>query len=132
MKRISFIGLIAAFVLIFGSVAMAGKPGPCLTQGPTGFACVDDAGTAISCTWDALIGATKYSMDVVVVSADEQTVVEQSFSSDTNSISVPYTDFLICGNATAKVKGLNPPQKGACSQNNAFSAEYQFTIPCAY
>lgn len=131
MKRISFIGLIAAVVLMFGSVAMAGKPGPCLTTGPTSFNCADDAGTAISCTWDNnVIGATKYSVDVVVVSEDEQTVVEQSFSSDTTSITIPYSSFIICGNATAKVKGLNPPQRGVCSQNNAFSAEYQFTIPC--
>jgi len=130
MKRFFFAVLIAAVVLMFGSLAMAGQHGPCLTEPPTTFLCPTD-GTGVNFTWDVLSGATKYSVDVVVVSQDEQTIVEQSFSSDTNSLSVPFTSFLICGTATAKVKGLNPSQNGACSQNNAFSAECIFDIPCS-
>ncbi len=129
MKKAIFISLIAVIGLMIASVAMAGKPGPCLPTGPTNFVCPTDA-TGVNFAWDVLTGATKYSIDVTVVSEDELTTVSQSFSSDTNSLSVPFTDFLICGTATAKVKGLNPPQKGACSQNNAFSAECIFTIPC--
>jgi hypothetical protein len=129
MKKVIFICLIAIVVLMFGSVAMAGKPGNCLPTGPTTFACPTD-GAGVNFTWDVLTGATKYSIDVVVVSEDLSTTVDQSFSTDTNSLSVPFTDFLICGSATAKVKGLNPPQKGTCSQNNAFSAECTFVIPC--
>ncbi len=129
MKKTIFICLIAVFVLMFGSVAMAEKPPVCLPDPPTNFVCPTDE-TGVNFAWDVLSGATKYSIDVVVVSEDELSTVDQSFSSDTNSLSVPFTDFLLCGTATAKVKGLNPPQKGACRQNNAFSAECVFTIPC--
>ncbi len=130
MRKVIFICFVAAAILMYGSVAMAGKPGMCLPTPPANFTCPTDS-TGDNFAWDVLTGATKYSIDVVVVSEDESTTVEQSFSADTNSLSVPFTDFLICGTATAKVKGLNPPQKGACSQNNAFSAECVFTIPCA-
>lgn len=130
MKKAFFITLIMAVVLMFGSLAMAGVPGPCLTDPPTTFVCPTD-GTGVNFSWDVLDGATKYSVDVVVVNEDIQAIVEQSFSSDNNSLSVPFTSFPICGTATAKVKGLNPPQKGVCSQNNAFSAECVFDIPCS-
>jgi hypothetical protein len=58
-------------------------------------------------------------------------IFEQSFSADMNSLSVAFTEFDTCGTAIAKVKGLNPPQKGACSQNNAWSTECVFEVVCS-
>lgn len=130
MGKTFFIALIVAAALIFGSLDMADAHGPCLTAPPTTFDCPTD-GAGVNFGWDVLNGATKYSVDVVVVNEDVQTIVEQSFSSGTNSLSVPFTSFYICGTGTAKVKGLNPPQKEVCNQNNAFSAECIFHIPCS-
>ncbi len=129
MKKAIFISLIAVIGLMIASVAMATPPGPCITTAATLTCPTDDTGVNFAWT-DLSPQATKYSIDVTIVSEDGLTTVSQSISSDTNSLSVPFTDFLICGEATAKVKGLNPPQKGACSQNNAFSNECVFIIPC--
>ena len=129
MKRGIVFGLVAIVVLLFGSLAMAGVSAPCLSA-PTTFICpTDDVGVNFS--WDVLTGANKYSIDVVVTSLDGLTIVEQTFSTNTNSLSVPFTDFLICGDAVAKVKGLNPPGgQTKCSQSNPFSSECDFTVPC--
>lgn len=127
MKKALSSVLIVGVVLMTASMAMAAKPGPCLPDPPVNLICTASE-TGVDLSWDMLTGATKYSVDVEVNDGVE--TFEQSFSSDTNSLSVAFTEFENCGTATAKVKGLNPPQKGACSQNNAWSVECVFEVDC--
>lgn len=127
MRKALFSVLIVGVVMMTASMAMAVKPGPCLPDPPSpdDFACTDD-GASVEFTWGAIPLATKYSVDVEVGDA------EYSFSAVTSPLSVDFSEFDTCGTGVAKVKGLNPPQKGNCSQNNPFwSGLCVFQVPCA-
>ena len=119
--------LITGVVLMSASMALAAKPGPCLPDPPEAFLCTAGE-TDVTFSWDMLPEATKYSVDVEIDDGVE--TLEQSFSAHEAGLTVPFEEFGTCGTATAKVKGLNPPGKGACSQNNAWSMECVFEVPC--
>lgn len=127
MKKALSSVLAVGFILMTASMGMAVKPEPCLNEAPNNLLCTA-GGTGVDLSWDVLSGATKYSVDVEVDDGVE--TFEQSFSADTNSLSVAFTEFDTCGTAIAKVKGLNPPQKGLCSQNNAWSSDCVFEVVC--
>ena len=151
MKRTIMISFIVGMTLILGSWVMA-APKPSLPS-PTGLACVAD-GDSVVFTWDAVDGATKYSVDVEVLidgTWDEGVIVKLSFgtsdrtdgeSMSAPNLDVPFTDFVydldgdsltppnrLSGEAKAKVKALKPPGAGFKSQNNPFSEWCEFSIP---
>jgi len=145
MKKITLCALLFGISVMFWTPAMAKKDfgdlGPPLNLS----AAIDNDEFCV--TWDEVLGAVKYSVDVDV-DVDEyfdddgipQTVVEFSFGTgdqtdpaDTN-LCVPLADFTrttydengdpiivqVYGTAHVKVKALNPG-KGNGRQNNEFS-----------
>ena len=127
MKNIFFFCLIAVVVLASVSLVFAKKE-PCLPDGPADFDAAPVNATGVAFSWTSLLDADKYSIDVMI--DDGAIITEQSFSTTDTSLAVDFTEFIACGDATAKVKGLNPPGKGVCSQNNGWSDESSFVIPC--
>ena len=148
MKKTILISLIVGITLMFGSWAMAASKPTLLA--PTGLTCTPDADSVLF-DWDDVIGATKYSVDVEVLTIgtwDEGVIVKLSFGTSDrtdgglmgdSNLDVPLVDFAfdingdgvpeqLYGYARAKVKALNPPGKGK-SQNNPFSDWCYFTIP---
>jgi hypothetical protein len=149
MKKTILISLIMGMTLIFGSWAMAASA-PTLPA-PTNLICGFDADSA-NFSWDAVLGANKYSLDVEVLISGtwvEGVIVELSFGTSDRTdgrlmgdpnLDVPLVDFVydldsdpltppdvLSGlPARAKVKALNPPGK---SQNNPFSDWLYFSIP---
>lgn len=126
---------------------MAG-PFPTLPNKPTNLACTADD-DSVYFEWDAVDGATKYSVDVEVLISgiwEEGVIVKLSFGTSDRTdgglmgdpnLDVLFSEFLydldgdgildpVYGDAKAKVKALNPPGK---SQNNPFSDPCGFTIP---
>ena len=148
MKKSILICLAMVLVLMVGSSAMAGGKGKaaCLTA-PENLVCtpIDFSAETVSCSWDALFGANKYAFEIVFeipLEADPTATQEVHFDAgtiDTNitvtfaelrAVLDPFGATLSGQSATAKVKGLNPPQKGACSQANAFvEIPLDFTPP---
>lgn len=139
MKKAFSLFLTVALVLAVSSFAMAGGKGktPCLIDPPANFGCsVDFKAETVSCSWDALEGATKYAFEIVFLiplMEDPAAMQEVHFHAGTpeTSITVTFAELqavldpfgveLLGQSATAKVKGLNPPQRGACSQANTFA-----------
>lgn len=94
----------------------------------------------MQCSWDALTGATKYSVDVVAnyTLADGITTTSADFDSGTTltSITIPLDAFPTDVNQDTltdtltslvlRVKGLNPPGKKDYNQATPFSS----TIIC--
>jgi hypothetical protein len=134
--------LVCAVALVASAVAIGGAtagPLPALTTAPTNFTCVV-VDTSVVCSWDALTGATKYSVDVVAnytltdgittTSADFDfgttlttvTIPLDAFPSDVNQDGSP--DSLT--SLVLRVKGFNPPGKKDYNQATPFSA----TIIC--
>ena len=108
---------------------------PCLIEAPANFQCSMGA-DEVSCSWDALPEATKYAFDIVFevpLTSDPTARQEVHFDAGTTDtgITVTFAELqavldafeadLSGQSAVAKVKGLNPPQKGACSQANTFA-----------
>jgi hypothetical protein len=147
--------LVLGLVLILCSLTMAKKE-PGMLAAPVLLECGLDytLGDSVCIEWEAVEGATKYSVDVEVeVDGDEYGVadmtVEFSFgtidragglSMDDPSLCVPLSEFVydmdgdgdldpVSGSATAKVKGLNPPGKINGRQNHLFSEECRFELP---
>jgi len=141
------IAAIIAFVtcaLVVG--ASSAGPLPALTSAPTGFTCsfstITTTNDAITCTWTALAGANKYSVDVIAnydlgsalgrMSADfdfgttavSVTIPLSAFPTDINLDTVP--DTLV--SVVLRVKGLVPPGKNVNNQNNPFSPTLTCTI----
>jgi hypothetical protein len=148
MKKTILICLTMVLVLMVGSSAMAGGKGKlaCLVDAPANLACsADFTAETVYCSWDALLGAKKYAFEIVFevpLLADPTATQEVHFDAgtiDTNitvtfaelqAVLDPFGATLSGQLATAKVKGLNPPQKGACSQANAFAeTALDFTPP---
>jgi hypothetical protein len=122
-----------------------GNPGkgkmPCIIDAPGSFQCSAGA-DAVSCSWNALEEATKYAFEIVFevpLSSDPSATQEVTFEAGTSEtiITITFTELqalldtygetLSGQSAVAKVKGLNPPQKGACSQANTFAeSQLQF------
>jgi hypothetical protein len=123
-------------VLMAGSSAMAGGKAACLVA-PANLECqIDSTAETVYCTWDALSGAKKYAFEIIFevpLLADPTATQEVHFDAGTidTTITVTFAELravldpvgatLSGQSATARVKGLNPPQKGACSQANAFA-----------
>lgn len=96
--------------------------------------------TSVQCSWDALTGATKYSVDVVAnyTLADGITTTSADFDFGTTltSITIPLDAFPTDVNQDTltdtltslvlRVKGLNPPGKKDYNQATPFSS----TIIC--
>ena len=119
---------------------------PALTSPPTGFTCafatITTTNDAIMCSWTALAGANKYSVDVIAnydlgnalgsLSADFDfgttattvTIPLSAFPTDINLDTV--ADTLV--SVVLRVKGLAPPGKNVNSQNNTFSPTLTCTI----
>jgi hypothetical protein len=128
---------LVAIALPIGKAAAG--PLPALTAAPTNFTCsfVD---TSVQCSWDALTGATKYSVDVVAnyTLADGITTTSADFDFGTTltSITIPLDAFPTDVNQDTltdtltslvlRVKGLNPPGKKDYNQATPFSS----TIIC--
>jgi hypothetical protein len=122
-----------AIALTFGGVAAG--PLPALTTPPTNFTCsvVD---TSVQCSWDALTGAAKYSVDVVAnyLLSDGITTASADFDFGTalTSIIIPLSAFPSDANQDGvpdtvtslvlRVKGLNPPGKTHYNQKTPFSS----------
>ena len=139
MKKTILICLTIVLALMVGSSAMAAgkKKVACLVDPPANLAClIDFSAETVSCSWDVLPGATKYAFEIVFevpLLADSTATQEVHFDAgtiDTNitvtfaelqAVLDPFGATLSGQPATAKVKGLNPPQKGACSQANTFA-----------
>ena len=115
------------------------KPGkgkiPCLIDPPANFQCSISAET-VYCSWDSLPEATKYAFEIVFevpLTSDPTAIQEIQFDAGTidrnitvtfselQAVLAPFDADLSGQSAIAKVKGLNPPQKGACSQANTFA-----------
>jgi hypothetical protein len=131
----------AATVVAIG-LAIGGAsagPVPALTAAPTNFNCsfVD---TSVQCSWDALTGATKYSVDIVAnyTLADGTTTASADFDFGTplTSITIPLDTFptdvnqdTLADTLTSlvlRVKGLNPPGKKDYNQ----AAPLSSTVIC--
>ena len=108
---------------------------PCIIDAPANFQCSVGADT-VSCSWDALAEATKYAFEIVFevpLISDPTATQEVQFDAGTTDTSItvsfaelqdvltPFEASLLGQSAMARVKGLNPPQKGACSQANTFA-----------
>jgi hypothetical protein len=148
MKKTILICLTLLLVLMVSSSAMAGGKGKkaCLVEAPANFSCsIDFNAQTVSCSWDALTGATKYAFEIVFevpLLGDPNATQEVTFDAGTPDTSIvvmfgelqaaldPYGATLLGQTATAKVKGLNPPQKRARSQANTFQTfALDFTPP---
>ena len=128
---------LVAIALATGGAAAG--PLPALTTAPTNFTCsvVD---TSVDCSWDALAGASKYSVDVVAnyTLADGITTTSADFDFGTTltSITIPLDAFPSDINQDTsddtltslvlRVKALNPPGKKDYNQATPFSS----TIIC--
>jgi hypothetical protein len=139
LKKTILICLTMVLVLMVGSLAIAGGNGKtaCLVDPPTGLECsVDFIAETVFCSWGVLSGANKYAFEIVFeipLLADPTATQEVHFDAGTTDTNItvtfaelqavldPFDAALLGQLATAKVKGLNPPQKGACSQANAFA-----------
>ncbi len=143
-KRITAAVAFVAFALVVGA-ASAG-PLPALTSAPAGFTCsfttISTPNDAILCSWTALAGATKYSVDTIAnydlgnalgsMSADFDfgttaifiTIPLSSFPTDINLDTVPDT----LASVVLRVKGLAPPGKQVSNQDNPFSPTVTCTI----
>jgi hypothetical protein len=108
---------------------------PCIIDAPANFQCSVGA-DEVSCSWDALPEATKYAFEIVFevpLISDPTATQEVQFDAGTTNTSITATFAELQGvldayqanlsgrSAMARVKGLNPPQKGACSQANTFA-----------
>lgn len=148
MKKAFILFLTVASVLAVSSFAMAAGKGktPCLVDPPANFRCsVDFSAETVSCSWDALVGADKYAFEIVFMiplTEDPSATQEVHFHAGTSETTItvtfaelqavldPFGVELSGQTAIAKVKGLNPPQRGACSQANTFAeTSLDFTPP---
>lgn len=135
MKTLS---MLAALLLLPG-LALAVPPAHVFLSAPANLTCGVVDGNVVA-SWDAVVGATKYSVDVDTtydVSGDGvvDATGEFDFSSVATFVSIPLTDLALSVDTdadgipetfspvsvTLKVKGLNPG-KGHGRQNNPFSA----------
>jgi hypothetical protein len=134
---------ILAVTLLTMALSMApasAGPTPSLASAPTGFTCSLVADT-VECSWDALAGATKYSVDVVAnyVLADASTSsADFDFGTALTTLSIPLSSFPtdVNGDLAAdtlsslvlRVKGLNPPGKSQYNQHTPFSSTILCTV----
>lgn len=139
MKKTIFICLTMVIVLVAGSSAIAAGKGKaaCLTDPPANFEClIDSSAETVFCSWEALPGANKYAFEVlfeIPLLDDPNATHEVDFEAGTTDTNItvtfielqtvldPFGVTLSGQLATAKVKGLNPPKKRACSQANTFA-----------
>jgi hypothetical protein len=127
-----------AIALAFGGAAAG--PLPALTMAPTTFTCsvVDNS---VQCSWDALTGAAKYSVDVVanytLFDGITTASADFDFGTELTTIIIPLSAFPSDVNQDTfadtmtslvlRVKGLNPPGKTDYNQKTPFSS----TIICS-
>jgi hypothetical protein len=134
-----FVCAAALVGIVLASGGATAGPLPALTTAPTSFTCsvVD---TSVDCSWDPLVGASKYSVDVVAnyTLADGITTTSADFDFGTTltTISIPLDTFPsdidqdtvddTLMSLVLRVKGLNPPGKKDYNQATPFSS----TIIC--
>lgn len=134
-----FVCAAALVAIALATGGAAAGPLPALTTAPTNFTCsvVD---TSVDCSWEALAGASKYSVDVVAnyTLADGITTTSADFDFGTTltSITIPLDAFPSDINQDTsddaltslvlRVKALNPPGKKDYNQATPFSS----TIIC--
>ncbi len=129
---------LAASLAVSGLAFARGGSKPSLPA-PTGLSANEDC-TTLDLSWDAVPGATKYAIEVTAVYNSQSldcsttdTTEVFSFTSTTPNIAIAYGAFSVdfglgngpqapCNFTLVKVKGLNPPGKGATSQNNPFAS----------
>jgi hypothetical protein len=137
-RKLSVLLALAATLAVSSLAFARGGSKPSLPA-PTNVAATEDC-TSLGVTWDAVTGATKYAIEVTAVynstsldCSTTDTTHVFSFTSTTNNISIDYGVFLIdfglgngpqfpCSFTLVKVKALNPPGKGATTQNNPFGS----------
>jgi hypothetical protein len=144
MRKMLFFAVTLLAVAGLVGPASAG-PAPALTAAPTTFVCafvtVTAANDTIRCTWDVLVGATKYSVDTIANYELGNTLgplgVDFDFGTPINTVDIPLsafpgdvngdtvTDTLV--SLVLRVKGLNPPGKQQFNQHNPFSSP---TVTC--
>lgn len=150
MKKVIWFALLFGLFVMSWTPAMAKKEQGALPA-PQNVAARLDAEN-ICFSWDAVTGASKYSLDIAVyvdVDGDSFTdkVVEFSlgvggqtdgFDPSSPGLCVPFSDIVydvdgdgkpeqVWGTAHVRVKALNPG-KGNGRQNNAFSEEFNYTL----
>lgn len=143
MKRSAALVVALVSLALWTGQALAG-PAPALTSAPDNFSCsfvtVVDPNDAVQCSWDALTGATKYSVEAVasfdigggVWSADFDfgtalttvTIPLSSFPADINGDLVDDTLLSL----VLSVKGLAPPGRKDYNQHNPFSPAWTCTL----
>lgn len=139
MLRVPMVSTALLAVVLAVTPAAAG-PDPALTAAPTDFACVfstTDPNT-IECSWSALDGASKYSVDVIAnytlgVGGEGSfdfdfgtplTTAEAVLPADVDQDTL--ADTLV--SAVLRVKGMNPPGRQAFNQNTPFSSTVTCTV----
>lgn len=139
MRHLSSIAVTLLTVALSIAPASAG-PTPSLASAPASFTCSLLADT-VECSWEALDGAIKYSVDVVAnyVLADATTSsADFDFGTTFTTISIPLSAFpadvngdLVSdtlGSLVLRVKGLNPPGKKDHNQHTPFSSTIMCTV----
>jgi hypothetical protein len=126
------VALVAIALAIGGAAA---GPLPALTTAPTNLTC-SLVGDNVECSWDALSGATKYSVDVVANYTTGS--ADRDFGTTDTSIIIPLSTFvvdvdgdLVADTPTSfilRVKGLNPPGKTDYHQKTPFSSTIICTV----
>ena len=141
MKKASLaLAMLVAMVMAFGlpGTVMA-KSNPQLDP-PTGLVC--DFNATPSTDWDDLLGATKYSVELIAgydTDGDDEVDTTRTVSFGTgksglSELNIPFSALLFDFGSgpiaplevDAQVKGLNPPGK---SQNNPFGDLVSCTLP---
>jgi len=139
MRQLAVAVLSLVTALLFARPVFAG-PTPRFSEPPANFTCSFVAPDTIQCSWDALTGATKYSVDAIAnfdlgnalgaQSADfdfgtPDTTVTIPLSSFPTDINLDLVDDTLVS-VVLRVKGLAPPGKREFNQHNAFSG----TVTC--
>jgi len=139
MRQLAVAVLPLLTAALFAAPAFAGRE-PRFSEPPANFTCSFVAPDTIQCTWDALTGATKYSVDAIAnfdlggggaQSADfdfgtPDTTVTIPLSSFPTDINLDLVDDTLVS-VVLRVKGLAPPGKRAFNQHNPFSSP---TVTC--
>lgn len=135
MMRKLFVCGVTLVALIFSIAGATAGPVPALTEPPAGFTC-ELQGDNVWCEWEALDGAKKYSVAVVVNyllnDGVTTTSLDFDFGTEMTNITIPLDAFPVDVNddelgdtltsLVLRVKGLYPPGKKDYNQNTTFSS----------
>lgn len=136
MKKTLSIATLLGIALAGAGLPAAAGSNPGLPA-PGNLVCSFD-GTSVFASWDPVLLAGKYSVDVVAqydTNGDlaVDTSLDFDYGTTATSITFPLTDLandfgsgpIAPSVVTLRVKGLNPPGKRSHSQNNPFSGTCQ-------